>query len=189
MKTTSSEFVKIPLEGVADEQLNLVEVVGEVLVSRNHIVSVQFNIQEASLVVTTTTLVGGGKTAYQWEQQKKVSKNTKTGKATLVPDNSFVEKSYDMWQLEPASIIVTDRKSIERIWKEVYPSEPFDGFEKHEQLVNKISELRSAKEKEFEEKMAAEKLGLVKTDGTPLNQETVEKPTILGADGDIANAE
>lgn len=189
MKATSSEFVKIPLEGKADEHLDLIEVIGEVLVARNHIVSVQFNIQDASLVVTTTTLVGGGKTAYQWEQQKKVAKDPKTKRASLVPDQSYIEKSYDMWQLEPACIIVTDKESIKRIWEDVYPGETFDGFEKHEKLVNKISELRSAKEKEFEEKMAAEKLGLVKTDGTPLNQETVEKPTILGADGDIANAE
>lgn len=186
----SKDFIKVPLEGQPDEQLEeFITVIGHVVLNRAHIVSVQFNVTDATLVVTSTTSIGSGRTMYRWEQSSKVVK-AKEG-ARVVPDpGKFEEKSYDSWMVEPAAIVVRDRESIKRIWAEVYPDTPFTGFEEHEELVNKLAELRSQKEKELEEKAAKAKLGLVKADGeTPLSNDTVDKPTILGPDGEATNIE
>mgnify|MGYP003600432778 CR=1 FL=1 len=182
------DFILVPLEGAPDESLpDLKEKIGEVLINRNHLVSVQFNVLHATLLVTTTTMIGHGATRYRWEQEMKVQK-TKDGQYRTIPDvGKFSEKSYDNWEMEPASILISDKDAITRIWEEVYPDVPFTGFDEHEKLINKISELKSAKKKELEEKAAKEKLGLTKVDGTPLTEDTVDTPLILGPDGEVAN--
>lgn len=189
-KTELKEFILVPLEGAPEESMpEFVTQIGEVLVNRSHLVSVQFNSLHCTLLIVTTTQIGHGGTKYRFEADQKVAKS-KDGQYRVVPNpGMFSEKSYDMWELEPASILVSDKKAIKRIWEEVYPDQPFTGFEEHEKLINKISELKSAKEKEIEEKAAKEKLGLTKVDGSPLTDETVDNPLILGPDGEVANAD
>ena len=188
MKANASEFILVPLEGKPDDELDLVEIIGHVLVNRSHLVSVQFNVTTGTLLVTTTTSIGSGGTTYQWEPEEKIVKRDNQFGKVKVP-GKFQEKSYDNWGFEPACIIVSDREAIKRIWKEVYPGVEFTGFAEHEALVNKISELKSAKQREIDEKAKNEALGLTKVDGSPLTGDTVEKPIILGADGEVANAE
>lgn len=188
MKSNAPEFILVPLEGKPDDELDLVEVIGHVLINPIHLVSAQFNVTTGTLLVTTTTSIGSGGTTYQWEPEEKIVKRDNQFGKVKVP-GKFQEKSYDNWGIEPASILVKDRKAIEKIWKVLYPSVEFTGFAEHEALINKISELKSAKQREIDEKAKAEALGLTKVDGSPLTSDTVEKPTILGADGEVANAE
>ncbi len=186
MAKIPQQFYMVPIEGAVSEELSKdVDTIAEVSINRDHIVSAQFNIADASLLICTSTSIGYGKTTYRWEQATKLQLDPKSKRMQVVPEkNKGVEKSYDEYSHEPASITVTNKEAIINFMKWLHPELEFDGFEKHEKLKDKLDALMKAK---LEEEANA-KLNLTKPDGSPLNKETVnEVPPILDMNGDIAN--
>lgn len=178
MAKAQSEFIKVTIFGQVQEGAPS-EKAGTVLINKNRIVSVMFNIASGVLIIETTGNIISGSNQHTMVPKLAVQK----GKIVRISESAY--KEGEVWEIngEPTTLQISDREEVLAIWKTLYPDDTFTGFDEHDALAARMKALREQKEKELKEAAEREALGLVTTDGQPLTEENLGQAPILDING------